>query len=158
MIPSTVLKSALWRSSESGRALSNFPKLQNFKFQISLVFVKTVCPISGEDIHRMTIPSIVLESVVWRRPETARAFCDFQKNLISQMAFLAHFCPKICFFSTLRPYNPLFWPQRHLTQWDYIFPMSSGNSGYIRFSCRCPLGRSAGRFLAPIAQNGPFGG
>ena len=75
---------------------------------------------------------------------------------LQKTAFLASFCPKICFFSTLRQYNPLFWPQRHLTQWDHIFPMSSGNSGYLWFSGRCPFGRSAGRFLAPIAQNGPF--
>ena len=31
-----------------------------------------------------------------------------------------------------------------------------GNSGYLRFSVTCPFGCSAGRFLAPMAQNGPF--
>ena len=34
--------------------------------------------------------------------------------------------------------------------------ISWGNSGYLRFSGRWPFGRSAGRFLAPIAQSGPF--
>ena len=58
--------------------------------------------------------------------------------------------------SALRPYNPLFWPQTDPTQWDHNFPMSWGNFGYLRFSCRCPFGCSAGRFLAPNAQNGPF--
>ena len=67
-----------------------------------------------------------------------------------------YFWPKNQFFPTLRPYNPLFWPQTDSAQWDHIFPISSGNSGYLRFSGRCPFGRSAGRFLAPIAQNGPF--
>ena len=52
-------------------------------------------------------------------------------------------------FSTLRPYNPLFWPHTDPTQWDHILPISSGNSGCLRFSVRCPFGRSAGRFLAP---------
>ena len=47
----------------------------------------------------------------------------------------------------LRPYNPLFWPQTNPAQWDHIFPISSGNSGYLRYSGRCPFGRSAGRFL-----------
>ena len=171
-----------------------------------------------KDIHRMTIPSIVLETVVWRRPETAQAFCDFQKNLNSLTAF---FGPKICFFlryahithffglwqprlneiisspcpqvtldtfgflvgarwaarravfwprlpkngpfwagnaifSTLCPYNPLFWAQTDSDQWDHIFPISQGNFRCLRFSGRCPFVRSAGRFLAPIAQNGPF--
>ena len=67
-----------------------------------------------------------------------------------------YFWPKNQFFSTLRPYNPLFWPQTDPAQWDHIFPISSGNSGYLRFSGRCPFGRSAGRFLAPIAQKWPF--
>ena len=34
--------------------------------------------------------------------------------------------------------------------------MSWGNSGYLRFSVTCPFGCSASRFLAPMAQNGPF--
>ena len=67
-----------------------------------------------------------------------------------------YFWPKNQFFSTLSPYNPLFWPHTDPTQWDHILPISSGNSGCLRFSGRCPFGRSAGRFLAPIAQNGPF--
>ena len=67
-----------------------------------------------------------------------------------------YFWPKTQFLSTLRPYNPLFWPQTNPAQWDHIFPISSGNSGYLRFSGRCPFGRSAGHFPAPIAQNGPF--
>ena len=48
---------------------------------------------------------------------------------------------KISFFSTLRPYNPLFWPQTDLAQWDHILPISPGNFGCLRFSGRCPLGR-----------------
>ena len=59
-------------------------------------------------------------------------------------------------FSTLCPYNPLFWPQTDPAQWDHIFPISQGNFRCLRFSGRCPFVRSAGRFLAPIAQNGPF--
>ena len=61
-------------------------------------------------------------------------------------------------FSTLRPHNPLVWPQTDPTQWDHIFLISSGNSECLWFFGRCPFGRSAGRFLAPIAQNGPFCG
>ena len=59
-------------------------------------------------------------------------------------------------FSTLCPYNPLFWAQTDPDQWDHIFPISQGNFRCLRFSGRCPFVRSAGRFLAPIAQNGPF--
>ena len=62
------------------------------------------------------------------------------------------------FFSMLRPYNPLFWPQTGLAQWDHILPISPGNFGCLWFSGRCLFGRSAGCFLAPIAQNGPFWG
>ena len=43
-------------------------------------------------------------------------------------------------------------------QWDHNFPTSWGNSGYLRFSGRRPFGCSAGRFMAPIAQSGLFGG
>ena len=60
------------------------------------------------------------------------------------------------FFSMLRPYIPLISPQTDLTQWDHNLPMSWDNSGYLRFSSRCPFGCSVGRFLALIAQNGPF--
>ena len=59
-------------------------------------------------------------------------------------------------FSTLRPYSPFFWPQTNSTRWYHNFPMFWGNSGYLRFSVTCPFGCSAGRFLAPMAQNGPF--
>ena len=34
--------------------------------------------------------------------------------------------------------------------------MPWGNSGYLRFSRSCQFDCSAGRFLVPIAQNGPF--
>ena len=69
------------------------------------------------------------------------------------------FGPKIsCFFSMLRPYNALFWPQTNLIQWNHIFPKSWGNSGYLRFSGRYPFGCSAGRFLALIAKNWPLFG
>ena len=59
-------------------------------------------------------------------------------------------------FSRLCPYNSLFWDQTDPDQWDHIFPISQGNFRCLRFSGRCPFVRSAGRFLAPIAQNGPF--
>ena len=45
--------------------------------------VKTVCPILQEDIYPIMISSIVLKSVLWRGPETARAFWNFKKNLNS---------------------------------------------------------------------------
>ena len=45
--------------------------------------VKTVCPFLGKDIYPIMISSIVLKSVLWRGPETARAFCNFQKNVNS---------------------------------------------------------------------------
>ena len=61
-------------------------------------------------------------------------------------------------FSTLCPYNPLFWPQTDPAQWDHILPISPGNFGCLWFSGRCLFGRSAGCFLAPIAQNGRFWG
>ena len=40
-----------------------------------LTDVRNVCPFLGKDIHRITISSIVMESVLWRTPEIARAFC-----------------------------------------------------------------------------------
>ena len=73
-----------------------------------------------------------------------------------QLPKMALFWAKNAIFSTLRPYNPLFWPQTDSAQWDHIFPISSGNSGYLQFSGRCPFGRSAGRFLATIAQKWLF--
>ena len=63
---------------------------------------------------------------------------------------------KMLFFSTLCPYNPLFWAQTDPDQWENIFPISQGNFGCIWFSGRCPFVCSAGRFPAPIAQKGPF--
>ena len=90
-----------------------------------------------------------LQTVHWRK----------SRSHIKKRIFGPKYCifgPKNLFFSTLRPHNSFFWPLTTPTQWDHIFPMSSGNSGYLRFSCRRPLGCSAGRFLAPIAQNGPF--
>ena len=53
------------------------------KGEIFPLSVRYVCPFLGKDIYPIMISSIVLESVVWRSPETARAFCDFQKNLNS---------------------------------------------------------------------------
>ena len=50
----------------------------------------------------------------------------------------------------------IFWTRMDSTQWDDKSPISWGNSGYLRFSGRWPFGRSAGRFMAPIAQSGPF--
>ena len=51
-------------------------------------------------------------------------------------------------FSTLRPHNPLVWPQTDPTQWDHIFLISSGNSECLWFFGRCPFGHLVGRFLA----------
>ena len=48
-----------------------------------LTDVRNVCPFLGKDIHRITISSIVMESVLWRTPEIARAFFNFQKNVNS---------------------------------------------------------------------------
>ena len=42
------------------------------------------------------------------------------------------------------------------TQWDQNIPISWGNSGYLWFSGRCPFGCSAGRCMAPIAENYHF--
>ena len=50
-------------------------------------------------------------------------------------------------FSTLCPYNPLFWPQTDPAQWDHIFPIYPGNFGCLQFSGRCPFVRSAGRSI-----------
>ena len=88
MIPSIVLKSVLWRCSESAWT---FWKFQLLRFSLRpivdpkqpLLSVRNVCPFLGKDIYPIMILSIVLESVVWRSQETAWAFCDFQKNLNS---------------------------------------------------------------------------
>ena len=66
------------------------------------------------------------------------------------------FGQKICFFLRYTHITPLFWARTDPTQWDHNFPTSWGNSGYLRFSGKCLFDSSAGRFLAPIAQNGPF--
>ena len=66
--------------------------------------------------------------------------------------------PKNCifgqniYFSTLRPHNPLFWPQTDPTQWYHIFPMSWGNSGCLQFSGRCPFGCSLMRWRSTDDQ------
>ena len=43
----------------------------------------------------------------------------------------------------------LFWSQLDPTQWDHNIPISWGNSGYLRFSGRCPFSYLAGRCMAP---------
>ena len=73
-----------------------------------------------------------------------------------QLPKMGLFWAKNAIFSTLCPYNPLFWAQTDPDQWDHIFPISQGNFSCLWFSGRCPFVRSAGRFLAPTAQNGPF--
>ena len=73
-----------------------------------------------------------------------------------QLPKMGLFWAKNAIFSTLCPYNPLFWAQTDPDQWDHIFPISQGNFTCLRFSGRCPFVRSAARFLALIAQNGPF--
>ena len=50
----------------------------------------------------------------------------------------------------------MFWTRMDSTQWDDKSPISWGNSGYLRFSDMWSFGRSAGSFMARIAQNGPF--
>ena len=64
--------------------------------------------------------------------------------------------PKICILLCYTHINPNFWGQTDPTQWDHNITISWGNSGYLLFSGRWPFGRSAGRFMAPIAQHGPF--
>ena len=66
------------------------------------------------------------------------------------------FGPKICIFLRYAHITPIFWGQMDPNQWDHKSPISWGNSGYLRYSGMWPFGRSAGRFLAPIAQNSPF--
>ena len=73
-----------------------------------------------------------------------------------QLPKMGLFWAKNAIFSTLYPYNPLFWAQTDPARWDHIFPIFQGNFRCLRFSGRCPFVRSAGRFLAPIAQNDPF--
>ena len=66
------------------------------------------------------------------------------------------FGPKICIFLRYTYETPIFSGQTVPTQWDHKSPISWGNSGYLRFSGKWPFGRSADRFMAPIAQSGPF--
>ena len=67
------------------------------------------------------------------------------------------FGPKFCIFLRYTYETPIFSARTVPTQWDHKSPISWGNSGYLRFSGRWPFGRLAGRFVAPIAQSGPFG-
>ena len=57
----------------------------------------------------------------------------------------------------LHLWNPHFSAQTDPTHLDHKSLISWGNSGYLPFSDRWPFGRLAGRFVAPIAQSGPFG-
>ena len=63
------------------------------------------------------------------------------------------FGPKFCIFLRYTYETPIFSAQTDLTQWDHKSPISWGNSGYLRFSGRCPFGCSASRCMAPIAKN-----
>ena len=47
----------------------------------------------------------------------------------------------------------LFRSQTDPTQWDHNIPMSSGNSGYLWFSSRCPIGCLASSCMAPTDKN-----
>ena len=67
------------------------------------------------------------------------------------------FWPENLIFLRYTHITPHFWAQTDPTRWDHKFPISWGNFGYLQFSGRCPFGCSAGRFMAPIAQNGLFG-
>ena len=85
MIPSIVLKSVLWRCSESAWT---FWKFQLLRFSLRpivdpkqpLLSVRNVCPFLGKDIHPITIPSLVMKSVLWHTPETGPAFCNFYSH------------------------------------------------------------------------------
>ena len=78
--------------------------------------------------------------------------CEKLDAVPKNMEKLFFFGPKIFLFTY--PDNPIIAPETDPTQWDHIFPISSGNSGCLRFSIRCPFNRLAGRNLALIAQNG----
>ena len=67
-----------------------------------------------------------------------------------------HFWPEILHFFTLHLWNPHFFGSDAPDRTDHMSPISWGNSGYLWFSGRWSFGRSAGRFLAPTAQSGPF--
>ena len=67
------------------------------------------------------------------------------------------FGPKFSIFLRYTYETPIFSARTVPTQWDHKSPISWGNSGYLQFSGRWPFDRLAGRFVAPIAQSGPFG-
>ena len=67
------------------------------------------------------------------------------------------FYPKFCVFLRYTYETPISLARTVPTQWDDNSSISWGNSGYLWFSGRWPFGHSAGRFVAPIAQSGPFG-
>ena len=66
------------------------------------------------------------------------------------------FGPKFCIFLRYTYETPIFLAQTVPTQWDHKSPISWGNSWYLWFSGRCPFGCSAGRCMAPIAENYHF--
>ena len=70
--------------------------------------------------------------------------------------FLAQNWPQNQIFLRYTHITYLFWAQTDSTQWDHKPPISWGNSEYLWFSGRWSFGRSAGCFMAPIAQNGLF--
>ena len=61
------------------------------------------------------------------------------------------FGPKFCIFSRYTYETPIFWAQMDLTYLDHKFPISWGNSGYLRFNGRWSFCRLAGCFVALIA-------
>ena len=82
-----------------------------------------------------------------------------------------HFWPQNVIFLQLGPYNGL--PNSRIGTYRktpknpdfgpkiwFLYPtpigLPWGNSGYFRFSGRCPFGSSAGRCMAPIAENYHF--
>ena len=83
VILKTVLKSDLWPGSE--KCGSN-PKFEDNNLKpghyrvpkLPPLSVKYICPISRETNHPITIPKIVLKSVLWRGSESAQYFCIFQ--------------------------------------------------------------------------------
>ena len=75
-----------------------------------------------------------------------------------QLPKMGLFWAKNAIFSTLCPYKPLFWAQTDPDQWDHISPYPKVILDAFGFpvDARLSARQSAGRFLAPIAQNGPF--
>ena len=70
--------------------------------------------------------------------------------------FLAKKWPENQIFLRYPHITHLFWSQTDSTQRNHNIPISWGNSGYLWFSGRCPFGCSAGRCMAPIAENYHF--